>query len=76
MADPIKIQVDIQSRPMKNGLPLTLYIADLRDGGIQKPREILKGQEYFPLFSFIEEPESVRRDVGDFNSRSAGARNG
>lgn len=58
-------QINVQVRPVEMMRLRKLDTEQLPDGNIFEPREVFERHEEFPTFQ--QEPEAVRRDVGDFN---------
>ncbi len=58
-------EVHIKVWPVQMTRMREFHVQQLSDGNIQEPGKLLKRQEKFPPAE--EQPESMLRDVGDFN---------
>jgi hypothetical protein len=65
MLDRLQSKVHIKVGPVHMLRMREFHVDQLSDGNIPKPGELLKRQEEFPFPE--EKPESVFRNVGDFN---------
>ena len=65
MFDGLWAKIDVQIRPAEVVGRTRFNVENLGDGRVLEPRKVIKGQEQRPVSA--EEPDSVWRDVGDFN---------
>ncbi len=69
MLDGLHGEVNVQVRPVQVAWGQKPELEQLPDRRQREPREMPEGQEQ--LFAMKEEPETLPRDVGHFNGRSA-----
>lgn len=69
MLDGFHGQIHIQIGPIQMMRVRELHVQELAHRNISKPWKLRKGQKKFPPIK--EQPETMLRDVGDFNFGSA-----
>jgi hypothetical protein len=65
MLDRFHGEVHVQLGPVQMTRMRKLHVQQFSDGNIPEPGKLLKRQEKFPTVE--KQPESMLRDVGDFN---------